>query len=367
MHVTTVGLDLAKHVFQVHGIDQDGQVLIRRQLRRGELIGFFRRLPPCLIGMEACSGAHHLGRRLVELGHQVRLLPAQYVKPYLKGHKNDYRDAEAIAEAVQRPTMRCVPLKSPEQLDLQALHRVRSRLVTQRTAVINQIRGFLLERGVPVRQGAAALRSALPELLATRSDALSAQVAQLITDLAEDWRYLDARIASATKAIEARVAEDEHCQQLMSAPGVGPNGERDGRRDRNRRRVHRGAALRCLARPGAQAGLDRQPNDPGRDHETRQSLSANLVHPRRASRVAAAPDLAAARVRRLARGGIQASARQRPGRRLGRQTSTHLLEPAREPPPVRPRPDGARSLTIAAEPDPTRSPPRFARRKRMNG
>ena len=220
--IAIIGIDLGKNTFHVIGMNERGTIVLRQKRTRGQLERSLAQVPPCLIGMEACAGAHHLGRRLAELGHQVRLLPAQYVKPYLKGHKNDYRDAEAIAEAVQRPTMRCVPLKSPEQLDLQALHRVRSRLVTQRTAVINQIRGFLLERGVPVRQGAAALRSALPELLATRSDALSAQVVQLIADLAEDWRYLDARIASATKAIEARVAEDEHCQQLMSAPGIGP-------------------------------------------------------------------------------------------------------------------------------------------------
>ncbi len=172
--------------------------------------------------MEACAGAHHLGRQLEKLGHRVRLLPAQYVKPYLKGHKNDYRDAEAIAEAVQRPTMRFVPLKSAEQLDLQALHRIRSRLVTQRTAIINQIRGFLLERGLPVRQGPAALRLAIPELLSKRIDVLSPQVVRLIEDLCEDWRYLDTRVASTTAEIEALADKNEHCRRLMSAPGVGP-------------------------------------------------------------------------------------------------------------------------------------------------
>jgi len=149
-------------------------------------------------------------------------MPAQYVKPYLKGHKNDYRDAEAIAEAVQRPTMRFVPLKSPEQLDLRALHRVRSRLVTQKTAVINQIRGFLLERGLPIRQGATALRLALPDILSTRSEVLSPQVVRLIEDLCGDWRHLDARVASITAEIEALVESNEHCRRLMSAPGVGP-------------------------------------------------------------------------------------------------------------------------------------------------
>jgi len=168
--------------------------------------------------MEACAGAHHLGRKLEKLGHQIRLLPAQYVKPYLKDHKNDFRDAEAI----RRPTMRFVPVKSAEQLDLQALHRVRSRLVTQRTAVINQIRGFLRERRLPVRQRAATLRLALPQILSMPSDSLSPQVVRLIQNFAEDWRYLDRRVAVATKEINELAERDSHCHRLMSAPGVGP-------------------------------------------------------------------------------------------------------------------------------------------------
>jgi transposase len=220
--IATIGIDLGKNIFHIIGFDRRGAVVLRQKRSRHQLESSLANIAACLIGMEACSGAHHLGRKLEAMGHQVRLMPAQYVKPYLKGHKNDYRDAEAIAEAVQRPTMRFVPLKSPEQLDLQALHRVRSRLVTQRTAVINQIRGFLLERGVPIRQGATALRSALPDLLATRSDVLSPRVLRLIEDLMEDWRRLDARVESTTTEIEGLVVEDEHCQLLMTAPGVGP-------------------------------------------------------------------------------------------------------------------------------------------------
>lgn len=173
------------------GLDTTGAITLRKKRSRNQLDQSLGNVPRCLIGMEACAGAHHLGRKLEKLDHQVRLLPAHYVKPYLKGHKNDFRDAEAIAEAAQRPTMRFVPVKSAEQLDLQALHRVRSQLVTQRTAVINQIRGFLLERGLPVRQGAAALRLALPQVLSAPTDNLSPRVIQLIQDLAEDWRYLD--------------------------------------------------------------------------------------------------------------------------------------------------------------------------------
>jgi transposase len=171
--------------------------------------------------METCTGAHHVGRQLAALGHDVRLLPAQYVKPFLKGHKKDYSDADAIAEAAQRPTMRPVPLKSSEQLDLQALHRVRSRQIGQRTAVINQIRGFLLEGGIAVRQGPAGLREALPTLLAQRTDVLSPRMIHLLEDLAADWRQLDERIAAITRDIAALTEQDAGCQRLMGIPGVG--------------------------------------------------------------------------------------------------------------------------------------------------
>jgi len=221
-NVTTIGIDLGKNTFHVVGLDATGAIALRKKRSRNQLEQSLANISPCLIGMEACAGAHHLGRKLEKLGHKVRLLPAQYVKPYLKGHKNDFRDAEAIAEAVQRPTMRFVPLKSAEQLDLQALHRARSRLVTQRTAVINQIRGFLLERGLPVRQGAAALRLALPRLLSMLTDDLSPRIVRLIHDLAEDWRHFDWRIASITKEIDELADQDAHCRRLMSAPGVGP-------------------------------------------------------------------------------------------------------------------------------------------------
>ena len=151
-------------------------------------------LSPCLIGMEACVGAHHLSRKLQALGHDARLMPAKYVRPYSKGEKNDYRDAEAIAEAVQRPTMKFVATKTADQLDLQALHRVRERLVGQRTGIINQIRAFLLERGIAVRQGLHFLRAELPGILAKRTDVLSPRMLRIIEDLCGDWRRLDERI-----------------------------------------------------------------------------------------------------------------------------------------------------------------------------
>jgi transposase len=219
--IATIGIDLGKNTFHLIGMDTRGRIVLRRKVSRGQLQPCLANLPVCLIGMEACSGAHHVGRQLAALGHDVRLLPAQYVKPFLKGHKNDFRDAEAIAEAVQRPTMRPVPLKSAEQLDLQALHRVRSRLIGQRTAVINQIRGFLLECGIAVRQGPAGLREALPTILAQRTDVLSPRMRHLIEDLAGDWRGLDDRIDALTRDITVLARQDAGCCRLMGIPGVG--------------------------------------------------------------------------------------------------------------------------------------------------
>src|SRR5229473_2300238 len=179
-------------------------------------------LPPCRIGMEACVGAHHLSRTLKALGHDARLMPAKYVRPYSKGQNNDYRDAEAIAEAVQRPTMKFVATKTADQLDLQALHRVRERFVGQRTGIINQIRAFMLERGIAVRQGLRFLRAELPGILATRTDALSPRMSRILEDLSADWRRLDARIEDLSSEIEALARQDKGCERLMTVPGIGP-------------------------------------------------------------------------------------------------------------------------------------------------
>ena len=199
--VATIGVDIGKNTFHLVGFDKRGAIVLQRKVSRSQLEHRLCNVPRGLIGMEACSGSHHIGRQLAALGHDVRLIPAQYVKPFLKGHKNDYRDAEAIAEAVQRPTMNFVAIKTPEQSDLLSLHRVRSRLVGQRTAVINQIRGFLIERGITVRQGPAPLRKALPAILSSPTAPLSARIVRLIADLSEDWRRLDARIESVSTEI----------------------------------------------------------------------------------------------------------------------------------------------------------------------
>ena len=220
--VSTIGIDLGKNSFHLIGLDQRGAIVWQLKCSRAQLERRLANIPCCLIGMEACSGAHHIGRQLETLGHDVRLMPAQYVKPFLKSNKNDYRDAEAIAEAVQRPTMRFVRIKTPEQMDLLALHRVRSRLVGQRTGVINQIRGFLIERGIIVRQGVVPLRKALPDILSSNTGALSPRMVNLIAELVQDWRRLDERIAGVSADIELLAEEDGSCQRLMTVPGIGP-------------------------------------------------------------------------------------------------------------------------------------------------
>jgi transposase len=220
--VAVIGIDIGKNSFHVVGLDQRGAIVLRQKWSRGQVESRFANMPPCLVGMEACVGAHHLSRRLKALGHDARLMPARYVRPYSKGQKNDFRDAEAIAEAVQRPTMKFVATKTEEQLDLQALHRVRERLVSQRTGIINQIRAFLLERGIPVRQGKLFLRAELPRILAVPPDILSPRMVRLIEDLAADWRRLDERIEGLSEEIKIQAGEDTGCERLMTVPGIGP-------------------------------------------------------------------------------------------------------------------------------------------------
>jgi transposase len=220
--VATIGIDIGKNSFHLVGLDARGAMVMCLKLSRGQIEVKLANLRSCLIGMEACVGAHHLSRRLMALGHDVRLIPARYVKPFVKTHKNDFRDAEAVAEAVQRPTMRFVAPKTVEQLDLQALHRVRSRLVGQRNAVTNQIRAFLLERGIAVRTGLRFLRQQLPDHLSARTDALSPRMGHLIEGLIADWRHLESRIEQVTDEIERLVAADEACRRLMTVPGIGP-------------------------------------------------------------------------------------------------------------------------------------------------
>jgi transposase len=282
--VAVIGVDIGKNSFHVVGQDRRGAIVLRQKWSRGQIEARLANLPPCLIGMEACVGAHHLSRKLQMLGHDARLMPAKYVRPYSKGQKNDFRDAEAIAEAVQRPTMKFVATKTAEQLDLQALHRVRERLVSQRTGIINQIRAFLLERGVAVRQGLRFLRGELPGILATRTDVLSPRMLRIIEDLAGDWRQLDERIEGLSNEIETLARHDQACARLMTVPGT-DHLERDGGCNRQRRRVLERPRLRRLAWTGAEADIDRRPHDPRQHIEARQSLPARSVRAGRVGRV----------------------------------------------------------------------------------
>jgi transposase len=191
-----VGIDIGKNSFHVVGHDSRGAIILRQKWSRGQIEARLANLPPCRIGMEACVGAHHLARKLTAFGHDARLMPAKYVRPYAKGQKNDFNDAEAIAEAAQRPTMKFVAVKTADQLYLQ---RVRERLVSQRTGIINQIRAFMLERGIAVRQGIRFLRTELPMILASRTDVLSPRMLRVIEDLVGDWRRLDERIEALSR------------------------------------------------------------------------------------------------------------------------------------------------------------------------
>jgi len=222
MEIATVGIDIGKSCFHVVGFTRAGMIVVRRRFSRRQLAVYLANLPPCVVGMEACCGAHHLGRLLITYGHDVRLLPPQFVRPFVKSHKNDIRDAEAIGEAAQRPTMHTVPLKTSDQLDLQAVHRVRTRLIARRTAVINQIRAFLLERGITIRTGRAPLRRALPDVLADATNPLSPRLSRLLERLRREWDTLDAAIADLDQEIRLITDEDEACRHLMTVPGIGP-------------------------------------------------------------------------------------------------------------------------------------------------
>ncbi len=222
MQISTIGIDIGKSWFHLVGFDARGGIVVRRRCSRPQLIRELANLPPCLVGMEACCGAHHLGRVLAAHGHDVRLIPPQYVRPFVKSQKNDLLDAEAIGEAVQRPTMRFVPLKTVEQLDLQAVHRVRARLVARRTAVINQLRGFLLERGVTFPVGRQALARRFPVVLDNPESGVSPRLCRLLQQLREEWHSLDRAIQDADREIQALATQDDACRRLIEIPGIGP-------------------------------------------------------------------------------------------------------------------------------------------------
>jgi transposase len=222
MQIAVLGIDLGKNSCNVVGLDAGGRVVLRRRLQRDGVVKLAAGLPGCVMAMEACCGAHHLGRRLRDQGHRVRLMSPEYVRPYVKAQKNDDRDAEAIAEAATRPTMRFVELKSEAQLDMQSLHRARDRLVGERTALINQLRAFLLERGVVVPQGRRKLELHLEALLTADEIPLSPRVRLLIEDQRAEWRELDRRILAFDEEFALQSRTDEAARLLTTIPGIGP-------------------------------------------------------------------------------------------------------------------------------------------------
>jgi len=221
MKIVMIGIDLGKNLCSVAGLDEIGAVVLRRRMKRESVLLFTAQLEQCTVAMEACCGAHHLGRQIAGQGHTVRLMSAEYVRPYVKAQKNDERDAEAIAEAATRPTMRFVEIKSEAQLEVQSLHRVRGRLVAERTAVINQLRALLLERGITVPQGRRKVERLLPEILGDERNGLGPRLRRLIADMREEWRGIDRRISDFDHELTERARAEETTRRLMRIPGIG--------------------------------------------------------------------------------------------------------------------------------------------------
>jgi len=222
MKVTTVGLDLAKNVFQIHAVDERGKLVVRKQLRRDQMAVFFAKLPPCLVGMEACASAHHWARKLQVFGHTVRLIAPQFVKPYVKTNKNDAADAEAICEAVSRPSMRFVAVKNVAQQALLAMHRVRQGFIKSRTAQANQIRGLLGEYGLVIPQGIGNIAKRVPLLIEDATNELPGTVRVLVDRLLEHLKALDQQVAELEAQITAWHRESEASRRLEQIPGIGP-------------------------------------------------------------------------------------------------------------------------------------------------
>lgn len=222
MCVKVLGIDIAKNVFQLHCVDELGKVSLKKRLQRKSLLTFLSNMPCCLIGMEACSSSNYWAREIMKLGHEVKLISPQYVKPYVKTNKNDYNDAEAICEAVDRPNMRFVSVKSVDQQDIQSLHRMRSRLVDQRTALVNTIRGILTEYGVVFPQGITHVRRHLRSTLEDIDNPLTLMIRDLMQDLMGEFIALDQKITKFDHRLNTLSKESDVCQRLLTIPGIGP-------------------------------------------------------------------------------------------------------------------------------------------------
>ena len=326
MDIVVLGIDLGKNSCSLAGLDASGRVILRRRMRRSSVESFVNGLGRCIVAMEACCGAHHLGRVFVAQGHSVRLMSPEYVRPYVKAQKNDELDAEAIAEAATRPTMRFVTVKSQYQSDVQALHRARERLVSERTALINHLRALLLERGIVAPQG----RRKLQEELAVFADedgieALSPRIRLLIEDLRSEWRALDERIAAFDVEFVRMAREDEAVRRLTTIPGIGTiNATALAAAVGNARAVQAWTGHGGVARTDATPDDDRRQAAPARHQQARQSLSSQEPDPRRASRAALpgrARDATWAVGARIAGAGTQ----ERRRRGAGQQAGAHRL------------------------------------------
>lgn len=222
MKITTIGIDLAKNVFQVHGVDERGHIAVRRAMKRDDMLPYFANLEPCLIGMEACGSAHYWARKLIALGHTVKLMAPQFVKPYVKSNKNDARDAEAICEAVSRPNMRFVPIKNAEQQAVLSIHRAREGFVKARTAQGNQIRGLLSEFGITIPQGIAHVYKRVPEILEDGENGLPGNMRHLIQRLADNLKETDNQVIALEREIKQWHTANESSRELAEVSGIGP-------------------------------------------------------------------------------------------------------------------------------------------------
>jgi hypothetical protein len=282
MSITTVGLDIAKQIFQVHGADTDGRVVLRKKLRRNQVAAFFANLPPCVVGLEACCGSHYWARVLSRCGHWARLIAPQFVKPYVKSNKNDANDAEAICEAVSRPQMRFVSTKSVEQQDIQSLHRVRSRLVSWRTGLANQIRGLLSEYGIVLPQRVSQLRRGLPLILEDATNELANHFQPTPVCFSLRRTVVSGRKDhSLGRANRSRVSS-QRAVPTCSGGGRDRAAHRDGSggRDERRKSFQERPAVRGLVGSGTATAFQRWKDAPVRDQQARRSLPADAIDPR---------------------------------------------------------------------------------------
>ena len=327
---TIIGIDLGKNWFHLVGVDARGATVLRKKLNRGQLAAYAATAPRCVVATEACAGSQYWGRVFAQAGHEVRLLPAQFVKPYVQANKNDFHDAAAIAEAGGRAGIRCVPLKTTEQLELQALHRVRQRVVMERTAVVNQMRALLLEHGIVVPLGRALFAHRLPATFAEAEQRLSPRLAGVLHRLRQRWLALDVEIADATRDLTAWADHSALCQRVVTVPGIGPLiATATVAAIGNGRMFARGRDMAAwLGIVPGQYSTGGKPTL-GRISKRRNTLPAATLYSGRPVLIPV-PETGPVRAWRVAAGGRDAPAPAGRGGRAGQQDGPDLLESADE-------------------------------------